>query len=358
MAVRFQWFNPRAILTTWGWNVRKRPMLELPDYVQKVVSGSREYFYFRRGEQRTSLPRDPHSPEFYRAYLEVLGEEVPQAKRVKELVLAYKNSNEFDKLAEATKLDYTRYLLLIETAWGDLLASGVRPKHALNLRDAFAEKATKADHLVSIGKTLFNWGIPREYSEINPFQQIGRIAPESDGAKPWPLWAYPLIETHAREDMRRAVWLARYTGQRQKDVVEMSEEALNDGGIFVRQSKTKKALWIPLHKELKTELAKWNVSGPIVQTPKRQPYTPQRFRAAWSRLMQGPAGQIRTEGFTFHGLRASSVEKLREVGCEYSEIESITGMSAGMVRRYSRFADQKRIALAAMKRLEERGQTN
>jgi hypothetical protein len=33
------------------------------------------------------------------------------------------------------------------------------------------------------------------------------------------------------------------------------------------------------------------------------------------------------EGFTFHGLRASSVEKLREAGCEDRHIEAITGMS-------------------------------
>jgi hypothetical protein len=41
------------------------------------------------------------------------------------------------------------------------------------------------------------------------------------------------------------------------------------------------------------------------------------LRAAWTRLMNDtPAGLIRKEGYTFHGLRASSVEKLRERGCD------------------------------------------
>ena len=71
-------------------------------------------------------------------------------------------------------------------------------------------------------------------------------------------------------------------------------------------------------------------------------------------MNETPAGRIRLGGFTFHGLRASSVEKLREAGCGNREIESITGMSPSMVTRYSRHADQKRLAKAAMRRLEKR----
>jgi predicted transcriptional regulator len=67
-----------------------------------------------------------------------------------------------------------------------------------------------------------------------------------------------------------------------------------------------------------------------------------------------PAGRIREEGFTFHGLRASSCEKLREAGCGDAEVESITGMSQAMIRRYLRFADQKRLAKSAARRLEDR----
>ena len=64
--------------------------------------------------------------------------------------------------------------------------------------------------------------------------------------------------------------------------------------------------------------------------------------------------QHRKEGLTFHGLRASSVEKLREARCGTREIEAITGMSPAMITRYSRFADQKRLAKAAVRRLEGR----
>jgi hypothetical protein len=38
----------------------------------------------------------------------------------------------------------------------------------------------------------------------------------------------------------------------------------------------------------------------------------------------------------------------------WNEIEAITGMSPAMITRYSRFADQKRLAKAAVRRLEGR----
>jgi hypothetical protein len=49
------------------------------------------------------------------------------------------------------------------------------------------------------------------------------------------------------------------------------------------------------------------------------------------------------------------VENLREAGCDDAGIESITGMSQAMIRRYSRFADQKKLAKAAVLRLRRNG---
>ncbi|MGB6439697.1 MAG: hypothetical protein WBE89_10285 [Methyloceanibacter sp.] len=111
-------------------------------------------------------------------------------------------------------------------------------------------------------------------------------------------------------------------------------------------------MMVPLHADLRVELEGWSGS-PYVLTAKGESYNPESFRAAWTRLMNGtPAGRIRQEGFTFHGLRASSCENLREAGCDDAEIGSITGMSQS-IRRYLRFADQKRLAKAAQRRLEQ-----
>jgi integrase len=237
------------------------------------------------------------------------------------------------------------------------LVSGVRPKNVLTLRDAWAETPVAANMLVSIAKLLINWGLPREFSESNPCLSIPKLKTEDAGAKPWPVWAFDLVESHAPKGLQRAVWLARYTGQRQADVLRMSKADIEDGGIKVVQQKTRKELWIPLHQDLMEEMRGWDVTPTwtFVQNTKGQSYSTDRFREAWSRLMKTPAGRIRTEGYTFHGLRASSVVSLREVGCGDREIESITGMSPAMVTRYSRFADQRKLAKAAILRLERTG---
>jgi hypothetical protein len=154
--------------------------------------------------------------------------------------------------------------------------------NVLTLRDAWAATPVAANHLVSVAKTLINWGIPREFSEGNPCLAIAKLASEEGGARPWPIWAYGLIEAHAREDLRRAVWLVRYTGQRQADVIRMGKQDIEDGGIKVVQQKTGKELWIPLHAELKEDMKRWEVEPlwVFVQTPNGGGYDTERFGAA------------------------------------------------------------------------------
>lgn len=338
-------------------------MVELPPHVFRVTARGRVYYYFQisRGSKtpgpRIALPSDPHDIAFWQAYKAASGAEDSTQLTFDGLIAGYRFSPEFCRLAEATKRDYARYLAILSKAWGPLLVSGLRPRHVITLRDAWATTPVAANHLLAITKTIINWGIPREFCDTNPCLAIPRLRTDDEGgARPWPVWAYDLVEAHAREDIRRAVMLARYTGQRQADVIRMSKADLEDGGIKVKQQKTGKALWVPLHQALKDDMKRWEVGPPwtFVQTPKGQAYDPVRFRSAWTRLMETPAGRIRREGFTFHGLRASSVEKLREAGCGDREIESITGMSPAMVTRYSRFSDQRQLAKAAVLRLERK----
>jgi hypothetical protein len=64
------------------------------------------------------------------------------------------------KRAEATRRDYSRYLDIVSAAWGKLHVGSVRPKHVIQLRDAWAETPVAANHLLSVLKTLINWVSP------------------------------------------------------------------------------------------------------------------------------------------------------------------------------------------------------
>ena len=234
------------------------------------------------------------------------------------------------------------------------MVASCRPKHVIHLRDKWKSTPTAANMLLAMLRTLIGFGIPREFSESNPCIHVPKLETNPEGARPWPAWAYKLIEECGREHIQRAVLLARYTGQRQSDVLRMGPEQIEDGGIVVVQQKTGKELWVPLHADLKGALESWD-SSPYVVSRKGAAYTAHNFRVAWQDLMnRTAAGRIKKEGYVFHGLRASSCEKLREVGCNDREIEAITGMSPQMITRYSRFADQKMLAKSAARRLEGR----
>jgi integrase len=246
--------------------VSRKPTVALPKYVQRIVNGGREYFYFQRGRAsaspgpRLKLPKGPHDTEFWAAYKNHLGSELPSARTFDALIAAYKIAPEFTKRAAATQRDYSRYLDIVSTAWGKLHVGSVRPKHVLQLRDAWAETPVAANHLLSVLKTLINWGIPREFSETNPCIHVQKLEVNEGGARPWPLWAFSLVTEHASEDMLRAVLLARYTGQRQEDVLRMGPGDVEDGGINVVQQKTGKELWLPFHCNLKAALEDWSGS--------------------------------------------------------------------------------------------------
>ena len=49
---------------------------------------------------------------------------------------------------------------------------------------------------------------------------------------------------------RLAFALLLYTGQRRSDVVRMGHQHIKDGGICVRQQKTGREVWIPVHEAL------------------------------------------------------------------------------------------------------------
>ena len=95
-----------------------------------------------------------------------------------------------------------------------------------------------------------SWGIPRDYADINPCREIGKLS-HSDG---WAPWSWSDI-AHAKQHLPSHLWwvaaLALYTGQRQGDVLVMTWNRISDGGIEVRQGKTGKALWLPLHRDLR-----------------------------------------------------------------------------------------------------------
>jgi integrase len=117
------------------------------------------------------------------------------------------------------------------------------------------------------------------------------------------------------------------------------ERVVRDGLLRLRQSKTGKALAIPVHPELQKVLdATPNENLTFLVGERGGPFHPDSF-TRWFRYRCREAGL--GPHVTVHGLRKAAARRLAEAGCSASVIASITGhASLREVQRYVEAADQ------------------
>src|SRR5262249_28219052 len=154
---------------------------------------------------------------------------------------------------------------------------------------------------------------------------------------------------------RLALGLGLYTAQRRGDVIRMGRQHVKDGVLSVTQEKTGARLAIPVHPELQAILdATPSGQLTLLTTKSGKNYGAGDFSEQF-RTWCDAAGLPRH--CTFHGLRKVALTRLADSGCTAHEIAAISGHeSLKEVERYTKAADQARLARAAMARaLNETG---
>jgi enterobacteria phage integrase len=128
---------------------------------------------------------------------------------------------------------------------------------------------------------------------------------------------------------------------------------VSEGTIRIVQQKTGRKLTIPLHRELLGVLAVSNRDHPtIINTEYGRPFTVNGF-SLWLRDAITAAGL--PVDCQPHGLRKAAGRRLAEAGCTAHEIMAVLGhKTLSEAERYTRQADQARLAIEAMKKLEGR----
>ncbi len=314
---------------------------------------------------RVRLPDDPYSPEFWAELnrLRSNGEVVVQvigtpSKTIGQMVDAYIASPGYSKLADSTQREYLRYLLQLQEGLGSADPRALRPSDVATIRDNLAKAGTpgKANAMVAIIGALFAWGLELGWADINPSRGVSKI--DGEEYQPWPDWALEQYPALFPPDLKRGIDLALYTGQRISDVVKMHRRDLNESDgvwtLYVKQKKTQKELWLPLHPALAGVL---DETGWLAPKKDGGQWTVDQYHAAWGRAMEDkqgnprPAAVIRDAGLVFHGLRKNATVHLAEVGCSTHEIASITGMSLQIIEHYTKGVRQKRLAVKAMQKV-------
>lgn len=268
------------------------------------------------------------------------------------LLLAYEGSPEWDALAKSTKAARRIYLRELHPL-KHYAATGLNRKIVLNFRDQIAKYRGKgaADVFTHSVRALLSWAVEREWIAHNPVTRVRNL---STGTLPtWTEAEARLAMRDLPEPWRRAVVLAYHTGQRLTDLTRMNWSAYDGAVIRLVQQKTKIALVIPAALELQAELVAWardRSTTTILAGPTGKPWLAQTLSSYLSRELDriGIARRL-----TIHGLRKLAATRLAEAGCSAHEIAAITGhKTLAMVQSYTRAADQERMAVAAVIRLQ------
>jgi integrase len=143
---------------------------------------------------------------------------------------------------------------------------------------------------------------------------------------------------------RLAFALGLYTLQRRGDVIRMGRQHIRNGMLAVTQEKTAVTLSLPVRPELAEIIAATPTVGvkTFLVTKRGEQFTGKDFGEmfrTWCDQAGLPADCY------FHGLRASGCTILADAGCSTHEIAAWSGhMTLREVERYTRSADQKRLA--------------
>jgi len=332
-------------------------MVRLPKgmpYIKTVNAKGKVYEYFDTGvlNQRGNriLKRLParHDRAFGQTYAGLLAARTARlntapAVTIKDLSREYQRSPKFTRRADGTQSTYLVYLNQIERALGMAQVNRVERRDVVALLTSMQDRPSAANMVLMLLKQMFIIAMNREYIRINPTADLAMMETEDEDYEPWP-------EDLLADGLKDPVYgfpiaLLYFTGQRIGDVCKMLwTDIQDDGTIYVRQQKTSRELWIPMHRDLRALLdAAPRTTDNILpgnNGRSKRVNTLREHLQAWALK----------RGFKIvpHGLRKNAVNALLEAECGTGEISSITGQSLAMIEHYAKRHNRRKLAHKAM----------
>jgi integrase len=338
-----------------------RVMRRLPKFVHGFVDRhGKPRFYFRRaGYKKIPLPGLPWSPEFMAAYEQALAGQPMQigSARVKPatlraLAVSYFASTEFRTKKPSTQYTYRNVIDRLCLEHGDKRAALLQREHVVKLIAARTDKPGTANALRRSLRALMQHAVEIGMRADDPTRDVRAVPVRGDGYHSWTEAEIAQFEGHhpINSRARLAFALLLYSGQRRSDVVRMGRQHMTDGVLSVRQQKTGRTVWIPVHERLASIIAETPASNlTFLVTDYGKPYSAAGF-GNWFRDQCRAAG---LHGCSAHGLRKAAARRLAEAGCSAHEISAITGhASLREVARYTEAADRRKLAASAMAKVK------
>ncbi len=309
---------------------RRHKLVGVHEVRRRLASGEMAvYRYAWRGGPRMQAEPDTH--EFVVEYVRLTRdrEDTKREGFLPGLVYVYRQSAAYTGLKADTKRSYDAAIDEIEAEFVDLPISAISQRGAratfLEWRDQFAATPRKADMLITVLARIFSVALDRELIDRNPLEKVEKI---SDGTRRDTIWSDDQVaafKATAGPKLSLAMDLARWTGQRQGDLLTLPWSAYNGTHISLRQGKTGRHVRIKVSADLKRTLDGTKREAVTILTTLRgkRSWTSDGFRTSWAKACD----KAEIEGVTFHDLRGTFVTLAYRAGASIKEIAEVTGHS-------------------------------
>jgi integrase len=262
-------------------------------------------------------------------------------------IAEYYGSQAFRSLSGGTPAQRRAILERFRGGHGQMPLASLPKEFVVALLDTMEPNAARL--WLKTFRHFIRWAEQRKLIRDDPTWGIRVKVPKSDGHHTWAEDEIGAFEArHAvGSKARLALALGLFTAQRRGDVTRIGRQHIRNGVLTVRQQKTGAMLAIPVHAELQKIIDATPIGHLTLLTTRfGRSYRDNNFSDQF-RAWCDDAGLPRR--CVFHGLRKAALTGLADAGCTAHEIAAISGhTSLREVERYTRAADQVRLAKAAM----------
>jgi integrase len=341
--------------------------------IHKVKAKGQDYFYAWRGGPR--LRGKPGTPEFVASYNEAVADRrAPDSSRFKSLIVSYKASADWKKLADSTRKEWSRWLDRIGDYFGGLrVAQFDRPEKIRPVlrrwRNQWAEKPRTADYAMQVLSRVLSHAVEEGRVASNPCEGIKGLY---SGDRSELIWTDADItqlkkaggsrkiggkqtELPCPPEVAHAVDLAAHTGLRLGDLLRLSWSHVGEDAITLATGKSRgrREAIIPLYDGLRDVLARIpKHSTTILTNQHRRPWKPNGFSTSFGRARQ--AAGLNARDLHFHDLRGTAATRFYVAGLSIRIIAEILAWSEDQVDRIiRRYVDRAAATKAAIRQLNE-----
>ena len=331
--------------------------------LHKVKSKGRIYWYAWRGGPR--LAGEPGTPEFVASYNEAAASRtIPDHNRFASLVVLYRASSDYRKLADSTKRQWSPWLDRIAEHFGELrIAQFGRPEKIrpfiVKWRNKYAETPRTADFGIQVLSRVCSYAVdPLCKIASNPCEGIKQIYSVNRSDIIWTDEDIATVKAFCSPEVALGIDLAACTGLRASDLTRLSWSHVGEHAIVITTGKSRerrREAVIPLYQDLRDVLARIPRRSTVVLTnSKGRPWASGSLgdRVIEAKKQAWPEGTK----LHFHDLRGTAATRFYNAGIPEREIAEILGWEEdGVSRIIRRYVRRQALVLEHIRRLNETG---